>query len=213
MKHSIIYFTLGVSFIILFILSSINCISVPDNITKLIPGDGKQTLDEETIIAGFLVPVYDDNVSYEIKQPTAVLYHNDKRSDVPVECVYHQGEKIKYEKPGLKGCLRIIPRFLDSQFQQENGALLYVSEKGESTLWARLFLFDETDNPYFRPVYDDSGMYHLAYYRGRILGPLRVWEINYPKNFSIDDETREKYVSKSTPEWLKIKEMSPLREK
>lgn len=50
MKHSTLYFVLGVAFIILFILLSMNCISV-DDIGDIIPG-GKKPLDEKTIIAG-----------------------------------------------------------------------------------------------------------------------------------------------------------------
>ncbi|MBN2533233.1 MAG: DUF4197 domain-containing protein [Spirochaetales bacterium] len=51
MKPSALYLVLGVSFIILFILLSMNCISVPGDITEYIPG-GKKPLDEKTIIAG-----------------------------------------------------------------------------------------------------------------------------------------------------------------
>jgi hypothetical protein len=51
MNHSKVYFILGVSFIIFFILSSMNCISVPGDLADLIP-DRDKPLDEKTIIAG-----------------------------------------------------------------------------------------------------------------------------------------------------------------
>ena len=52
MKHSKLSLSIGMSIITLFILFSMNCISIPENITDLIPGDSEQLLDEETIIAG-----------------------------------------------------------------------------------------------------------------------------------------------------------------
>lgn len=51
MKHSVLYSVLGVGFIIMFSLFSMNCVSVPDDIADFIP-DGKKPLDEKTIIAG-----------------------------------------------------------------------------------------------------------------------------------------------------------------
>ena len=52
MKQLNLNFVLGVGFIIFSALCSMNCISIPDNVSDLIPGGGKEILDEETIIAG-----------------------------------------------------------------------------------------------------------------------------------------------------------------
>tara|TARA_B100000315_G_C14565701_1_gene582844 strand:- start:1271 stop:2449 length:1179 start_codon:yes stop_codon:yes gene_type:complete len=178
---------------------------------------GGTTLDEDFIyndkvypakksyIAGFFVPVDEtDEDEIEIKQPKAVLYYNRERTDVPVECIYDEDEgKTIFNESGLKGCLRIMPLYINNQYQQENGALLYVSRKGLNALWTKLFLFKE-ENPYFKLVFDDSNRNALAYYRGRTLGPLNIWEINYPENLTISKELREEYLSLNTPEWMNL---------
>jgi len=178
---------------------------------------GGTTLDEDfvyndkvypakkTYIAGFFISVDEtDEDNIEIKQPKAVLYYNRERKDVPVECIYDEDEgKTMFNESGLKGCLRIMPLYINNQYQQENGALLYVSRKGLNALWTKLFLFNE-ESPYFKLVFDDSNRNALAYYRGRTLGPLRIWEINYPKNLTITEELREEYLSLNTPEWMNL---------
>ena len=156
----------------------------------------------EAYIAGFIIPVKEIDDTYEIKQPKAVLFYRNERTDVPVECVYDE-KKIIYNETGLKGCLRIFPRYLNNKYQQENGALLYVSRKGIDALWTKLFLFDEKSK-YFEIGYDDSSLNQLAYYNGRILGPIKIWKINYPKNFTISNELKQEYLAKTTPEWMKL---------
>ena len=167
--------------------------------------EGKIYPAKRAYIAGFFVPVDEnDEDEIEIKQPKAVLFYNNQRKDVPVECIYdEENGKTMFDEPGLEGCLRIMPLYINNQYQQENGALLYVSRKGLNALWTRLFLFNE-ESPYFKQVFDDSGRNKLAYYRGRTLGPLKVWEINYPENFTVSEELKEEYLSLNTPEWMNL---------
>jgi len=41
-------------------------------------------------------------------------------------------------------------------------------------------------------------------YGQRILGPLKIWKINYPENFTISDEIKLEYTVKTTPDWLQL---------
>jgi len=174
--------------------------------------EGKVFPQKKAYIGAFFIPVVEDEDygTFEIKQPTAAVFHNNERTNIPVECVYDEGI-ITFEKEGLKGCLRIFPKYLNYQYQQENGALLYVSRKGLNALWTKLFLFNENPDS-FELVYDDSGINQLAYFNGRIMGPLKIWKVNYPGNLTISDELREKYLAKTTPEWEKLNERSVLAE-
>jgi len=166
---------------------------------------------KETVIAGFIVPVYETDYEMEIKQPKAIIYYKGERTDVPVECMYDDGKKTFFNESGLKGCLRIFPYYLNQRYQQENGALLYVSRKGLDAMWTRLFLFEE-DIPGFELAYDDSDLYNLAIYGGRLMGPLKIWKVNYPKNFTVSEELRELYTVTITPEWMVLDQRSPWNE-
>lgn len=165
--------------------------------------NGKVFPQKTAYIAGFLIPVKESEDDYEILQPKAILFYNGQREEVPVECVYDK-KKIFFNETGMKGCIRIIPRILPGfQYQQENGALLWVSRKGMDALWTKLFLFDEkSDN--FELVFDDSGMNKLAYYNGNVMGPMKIWKIHYPENFTVEKELEDEYLALTTPEWMKL---------
>jgi asparagine N-glycosylation enzyme membrane subunit Stt3 len=138
-------------------------------------------------------------VGLEIKQPTVALFYQGKRVDLPLECVYFNGEMIKFEKPGLKGCFRLVPT-LTNEGQPDNlfGAGMYVSEEGVNALWTNLYVFEQNNPDYdtsaFKSVYSDSYISHLALFRGRLIGPIKVWEIEYPTGFTVDSETTAKYL-------------------
>jgi len=72
------------------------------------------------------------------------------------------------------------------------GAGLYVSEEGVHALWTQLFLFNK-GTPNFELVYDDSNQMPLALYQGRQIGPLKIWKINYPKDFKVSEEKLKLY--------------------
>ncbi|MBN2567180.1 glycosyltransferase family 39 protein [Candidatus Woesearchaeota archaeon] len=147
----------------------------------------------------------DDPDEFAIEQPTATVYYQSDRMEVPIECLFFEGERRYFEKEGLGGCIRLMPRYLNAQYQQENGALLWVSERGFGALWTRLFLFDE-ESERFTLVYDDSDTRQLAYYGGRIMGPLKIWEITYPEGFGIPPELRELYTNRTTNYWEYLNE-------
>jgi len=160
---------------------------------------------QKSFILGFRIPVEEneDTGDFTILQPEAIISFNAQQETIPVTCVFQGEEKLTFETPGLDGCLRIFPRYLSNQYQQENGAVLWVSRRGTSSLWTKLYLFNEA-SPYFQLVYDDSSQNKLAYFQGRILGPLKIWRITYPEDLDIPRELREDYLAEQTPEWLRL---------
>ncbi len=137
-------------------------------------------------IAGFLVPIKISNTTVELSQPTAVLVYNNQQYQIPVECVYYAGNLHKFPQKGLDGCLRIIPVYNENQMNAF-GALLYLSPEVSKTLFAKLYLFNEqSDN--FKLVYDDSNNMPLALYNGvGLIGPLKIWQVNYPDYIQKND--------------------------
>jgi hypothetical protein len=166
--------------------------------------EGKVYPAKRTVIAYFKVPVDESDIEdLKIKQPSAVLYLDGETEEVPVGCLYDLKEKILFEKQGLEGCIRIMPRVLSDRYQQENGAMLYVSRKGMDALWTRLFLFDEESDA-FELVYDDSGTRQLSDYYGNVRGPLKIWKVNYPGNLTVSPKLKREYLDTSSPVWMNL---------
>ena len=133
-----------------------------------------------------------------VLQPKAGLVNNlGQRTDVPIECIFIDGQFVKFQEPGLKGCFRIIPS-INGDKQNMVGAGLYVSEEGVKALWTNLYLFDQKNpdfpTPSFELAYDDSDKVPLLLYNGRLIGPMRIWKVNYPKDFTLDEKKRRLYV-------------------
>ena len=75
-----------------------------------------------------------------------------------------------------------IPRVSGNQ-AEPFGAALYISPKIRRTLFTQLYLYGkESDN--FKIVYQDTQNIQLglALYNGRLVGPIKIWEMNYPEN-------------------------------
>jgi asparagine N-glycosylation enzyme membrane subunit Stt3 len=150
-------------------------------------------------IGGIFIPVIEVEVKngnetqkiQKFKQPTAAVFYNNQRKDIPIECIYINGVKTTFDTPGLKGCFRIVPTIENNQMNPM-GAGLYVSEEGVKALWTNMYLFDKWSDA-FKLVYDDSNNIPLALYQGRQIGPIRIWEVHYPKNFTMSEEKIKMY--------------------
>ena len=100
-----------------------------------------------------------------------------------------------------------MPRVLGGRYQQENGALLYVSQRGMDALWTKLFLFDG-ESESFSLVYDDSDSRFLSYFQGQVRGPLRIWKINYPADLTVPKAMEREYLATTSPAWMNISQRS-----
>ena len=142
-------------------------------------------------VAGFLIPVVMDNETgniLEINQPEAVIVYGDQYYNVPLRCVFFDGKEYIFEGQDeyLESCFQIVPTY---QGDQANGvgAGLYLSHDVWNTVFAKLYLFGE-EWEYIKEVYTDESGVPLSVYNGRIIGPLKIWEVTYPDDLNIPEE-------------------------
>jgi len=159
---------------------------------------GSHTLDEDFMYQGKLfpgkssgigaifLPVRQEGESVAFDRPTAVLFYGDQQVNVPLNCLFFDREMI-FGDDGLDGCLRIIPTIEADGTGNVLGAGLYLSGRVRKTLFTRLYLFnEETEN--FKVGYNDYQNFPLAIYQGRLIGPLKIWEISYPDNIQTNPD-------------------------
>ena len=121
--------------------------------------------------------------------PKAVIIHNNKQYVDNISCMYINNEKIELDvESNLKGCIKYIPYINENMQIMQNGAILYLSEKVYPGLFARLYLLNESVNG-FKEVYSDQTP--LAVYRGRTIGPVKIWNVTYPENISVEQRFLE----------------------
>ncbi len=149
---------------------------------------GKLFPDSSSLIAGVVLTVKElENGVGDISPPTAILFYNEERTDVPVSCVFFNGQEYTFEiEDAYKGCLVIVPYVAGNGKVNLLGAALLLSPNTRNTLFAQLYLFDKDGKTHkewegFEKAYDDSTGAALVYYErfGRLLGPLKIWEIYY----------------------------------
>ena len=165
---------------------------------------GGVSLDEDLIYQGKLYPrratgigafiIETSNImengtitGVNFMQPRGIFVYNGQQIEIPINCIFFNNQEITFNNPtGINACLRMIPTISGEQ-QNQIGALLYLSPRVKNTLFTRLYLFNQQDEN-FRLVYNDENSLPLAYYQGRLIGPLKIWEISYPENISVPEE-------------------------
>ena len=144
---------------------------------------------QQAAIAAFFVPVQTtkdqegNTVFGDIETPLAVTIYNNQRYDIPVDCIFIQGQDIKTFniKEGHKGCLYVMPQFITDTQVNPIGATMYLSPRVRASRLAHLYLFgEETEN--FKLIYSDESEFPLSIYQGRLIGPLKIWQVTYPKD-------------------------------
>ncbi|MBI2148941.1 hypothetical protein HYU23_04625, partial [Candidatus Woesearchaeota archaeon] len=139
----------------------------------------------------------DPSLGKEVQQPVAILFYNGQQINLPMRCIYID-KLYEFENYSYGGCLRILPVIQNNQINWMGSSIL-VSRKVVDGLFARLYLFNQK-NPYFELVYDDSNTIPLSLYAGRIIGPIRIWKINYPDNIKLTDSELNYYLAKDYPD-------------
>ncbi|MFH1456002.1 MAG: STT3 domain-containing protein [archaeon] len=126
----------------------------------------------------------------QIQQPTAVMFNNGIQSNIPLKRVYMNGQLYEFEGEGLGGALVIIPYIDSSGETNPIGSSMYISEEVYNGLFAQLYLFENyQEYPHFKLAYSDENIgWPLAYYAGRLIGPMKIWEISYPDDLVIPEE-------------------------
>jgi len=121
-----------------------------------------------------------------IVEPKAYVILNGQQIEVPISCIIAQGKRLNFaaDNNTLAGCLMLVPYFNQNGQGNPVGGAFWLSEKSYDTNFAKLYMYNET-SPYFKQVYNDGTP--LGIYNGRIVGPIKIWEIQYPSNIKADD--------------------------
>jgi len=150
------------------------------------------------IMGGFFMPIETSETGSALSQPTAVLIYQGKQVQIPLRYAYL--DKLYDFKNGLEGCLYVIPT-IDKQGMNKIGAAMFISEKSMKALWVKLYLLNQSEN--FELVHSEQDTIISSYrsqynitipdiiYYNQILGPIKIWKINYPENIN----TKEEYLS------------------
>lgn len=158
-------------------------------------------------IGAVFVPIHQEEVTVgnetkariTVQRPGVALVYQNQRVDVPLTCIYVNGQFILFDGPGYNGCFSIIP-FLDGSGKVQNplGGGLLVSEEGRRALWVNLYVFDQKNPEYdtsaFTSIYEDKYLSTTAVVQGRMMGPIKIWQIDYPKGFTITEEEKATYL-------------------
>lgn len=124
-----------------------------------------------------------------ITEPIAYVISNGQQLTLPISCVFVQGKKMNFEATAnettLNGCLMLAPYYDQNGTGNPIGGAFWLSEKTYDTNFAKLYMYNET-SPYFKQVYSDDTP--LGIYNGRIIGPIKIWEVQYPENVTADTD-------------------------
>ncbi len=137
---------------------------------------------------------------FTLGQPTIALVENGKRTDVPLRCLFVNGQMVKYSTKGYNGCFRIMPILKnDGTVESSFGAGLFVSEEGMNALWTNLYVFDQKNPDFntsaFELIYgENEAKIPLVIINGQLIGPIKIWKINYPTGFVVDEQTKKEYL-------------------
>lgn len=155
--------------------------------TMLIYGGG-WPLDNNIVVGNLILPangaaiggfsIIADNST--LKDPIAYVVYNGQQYQFGISCVYLNGQKLQFEQNNtqlVNGCIVLAPDIIDQNQANPIGVLFWLSEKSYDTNLARLYMYDEND-PNFKLVYSDNTP--LGLYQGRIIGPIKIWEVIYP---------------------------------
>ncbi|MEM3116315.1 MAG: STT3 domain-containing protein [Candidatus Pacearchaeota archaeon] len=138
--------------------------------------------------------IIDNEISFS--QPMGIFIYNNQRYNLPIKYIYFDGKLFEF-KTGVNSIVRIIPALVQTQEGinlQKVGAIIYLSEKTKDTLFSQLYLLDDVKNlyPTLKLVHVEDNllvkelkkqgaiMDDFVYY-GDLVGPIKIWEVNYPE--------------------------------
>lgn len=133
-------------------------------------------------------------------QPKAVYLYNNKQTKIPLRYVYINNTLLDFGS-GLEAIAYIIPSF-DGQRINQFGAVLYLSPKVSSGLFARIYLLDNAFKDYdslelvhtqSHPFIENLRQYgydygEFLYTSGTFIGPIKIWKADYPEDTQVHEE-------------------------
>ncbi|VVB80304.1 Dolichyl-phosphooligosaccharide-protein glycotransferase [uncultured archaeon] len=136
-----------------------------------------------------------------VKQPEAVVISGGKQYLIPIRYLYLEKELYDY-KVGMNSGVFLFSRVSQGSNGAATinpvGAALYMSNRTINSQLVRLYLFDEkqagfklvhSENNYITNLLLSQGTQvgDFVYYND-FYGPIKIWEINYPKNITYKSE-------------------------
>jgi len=146
-----------------------------------------------------------------INNPIGIFAYKGKQYNLPLRYVYDSNDgKLKDLGSGIEGGLVIYPRAVwqttGNLGIENDGAALYLSKRVVNSQLARFYLYKEKNENFVlvhseddfiiaqikaqNPAYKSDFLDYAGF-----RGPIRIWEINYPKNI----EFKEEYLSTEYP--------------
>jgi len=147
----------------------------------------------------------------ELKQPKIIVASsNGVQKEIPIRYMYYKGNLYDF-KSGLESGIVLMDHFIqDSQGLRaiKRGAGFYLSSRTVNSFLARKYFYGEegdfklvyTENNYIIDMLKQQGFDagDFAYFQGQFLGPIKIWEIEYPD----DIEIKQEYLETTYPEEL-----------
>jgi len=144
------------------------------------------------------IMIEQENNSY--KQPHGIYVYQNKQYDIPLRYAFANNTFVDYGS-GIEAGVFLMPQLIQSGqgiAMDNDGVLLYLSNKTVKSQLARLYLYNE-DSPYFKLVHSEDDLIvkrlkqdnfsqNDIIFFGGIRGPLRIWEINYPSGMKVNPE-------------------------
>jgi hypothetical protein len=158
----------------------------------------------EAGIGAVLIPLKKaENADYltSMEQPSIILIYQNRQIEIPIKCVYIGGKRIDFDD-GINGCFYIIPEVSQDKVIKI-GAGFWLSEKLMNSLMVKLYILNESENFEIahienEPIIDEwNSNYNLNlpeiifYDRLGVLGPIKIWKINYPEGIEENPEYLE----------------------
>lgn len=149
-------------------------------------------------IIGFILVI--DKEKSTISEVITVMVYNNQQFRVPLKYVYLNNKlyDIAKDEETINGTLYLMPR-LTQQGVNNMGAALYLSEKLMRSMMVKLYLLNETEN--FELVYKEDALFikqlreqynvsvgDFLVVGNNILGPIKIWKVNYPENIEYHKE-------------------------
>lgn len=145
-----------------------------------------------------------------ISNPIGIFVYDGQQYNLPFRYAY-DGTFVDFGS-GVQSGVFLIPK-VEQQGNNVNikqdAALLYLSNRVVKSQLARLYLYKEND-PYFKLAHSEDDFLiasmkaqgaqipnDIVFFDG-VRGPIRIWEINYPKNIRLNED----YLSTFYPEEL-----------
>jgi len=124
--------------------------------------------------------LYMDDSGEIIRAPVATVVASgfEKRYEIPCLVGDGVGAVFETEFEIIDGCIKLIPG-VQGEYQNPIAGILFMSEKVKDGLFARLYIKGE-QLPEFTQTY--SSNVPIMIYNGQLVGPVKIWRLNYPDN-------------------------------